>query len=408
VPASSILLIETDDALGETIASTLTRAGYTVTTSRDPEAAFGLVADHQVVIIDVVESTRNPVDVCSEIRATPALASVPVLCISQTDDVEERIRFLEVGADDVMARPFDERELEARVEALLLRFQRSRDLAPIVSADGLTMTRARRVIAVFSPKGGVGTTTIATNIALIAAAARPERVVLVDLDLQFGVVATHLDITLKQTLSDLVRDDAAMREPELLRTYAGRHASGLHVIGSPPTPELAELVTPAAIEQILTTLLAAYDMVVIDAGSTLDERTMMTLEAAETIVLPVYPEIPALKAVHAFLDFLNETGTIGGKALFVLNNMFSREILKMRDIEHALGTRITAELPYDPFVYLKAVNEGNPVVLGAPRSTAADHLAKLAAAAIGDGTSFATSASGGRKGGLLAGLRRRG
>ena len=103
------------------------------------------------------------------------------MCVSGSDDVEERIRFLESGADDVVARPLDARELEARVEALLLRFQRSHDLAPIISPDGLTMHRARRTVAVFSPKGGVGTTTIAANIAIAAVANRPDRVVLVDL-----------------------------------------------------------------------------------------------------------------------------------------------------------------------------------------------------------------------------------
>ena len=112
------------------------------------------------------------------------------MCVSATDDVEERIAFLEAGADDVMARPFDAREMEARVEALLLRFQRSRDLGPVVSPDGLTLARARRTVAVYSPKGGVGTTTVAVNVAIAAAANRPDKVVLVDLSLQFGGVAT--------------------------------------------------------------------------------------------------------------------------------------------------------------------------------------------------------------------------
>ena len=67
------------------------------------------------------------VELCREIRGTPSMASVPILCVASTDDVEERISFLEVGADDVIARPFDSREVEARVEALLLRFQRSKD-----------------------------------------------------------------------------------------------------------------------------------------------------------------------------------------------------------------------------------------------------------------------------------------
>ena len=131
------------------------------------------------------------------------------MCVSATDDVEERIAFLEAGADDVMARPFDAREMEARVEALLLRFQRSKDLAPIISADGLTLARARRTVAVYSPKGGVGTTTVATNIAIAAVAKRPDRVVLVDFALQFGGVATLLDLDPKQTIADVVRDEIA-------------------------------------------------------------------------------------------------------------------------------------------------------------------------------------------------------
>ena len=76
--------------------------------------------------------------------------------------------------------------------------------------------------------------------------------------------------------------------------------------------------------------------------------------------------------MHGLLDYLNEAGSIGAKATFVLNNVFARDILKPRDIEAALGTKISIDLPYDPFLYLKAVNEGVPVVLGAPRSDAAD------------------------------------
>jgi Flp pilus assembly CpaE family ATPase len=91
----------------------------------------------------------------------------------------------------------------------------------------------------------------------------------------------------------------------------------------------------------------------------------------------------ALKAVHGLLDYLNETGSIGGKSTFVLNNTFARETLKPRDIESVLGTRISLDLPYDPFLYLKAVNEGVPIVIGAPRSPAAEQLVKLSSTAFG-------------------------
>jgi pilus assembly protein CpaE len=330
------------------------------------------------------------------------MAAVPVMCVSGSDDVEERIQFLVAGADDVVARPLDARELEARVEALLLRFQRSRDLTPVISADGLTMHRARRTVAVYSPKGGVGTTTIATNIAIAAVANRPDRVVLVDLALQFGGVATLLNLDPKQTLADVVRDEAALREPELLRTYAMRHDSGLHVLAAPAAPEVAESVTPVHVTQILKMLLDGYDMIVVDAGSTLDERVLAIFEAAETVILPVTPEIAALKAVHALLEYLSEVGSVGLKTTFVLNNVFAREILKPRDVESFLGTKMSVELPYDPFLYLKASNEGVPLVTGAARSTPAERLIKLSAAAFGEeGQPLPVGADERKSGGLF-------
>ena len=324
------------------------------------------------------------------------------MCISATSEVEERIRYLEAGADDVMARPFDAREMEARIEALLLRFQRSRELGQVLSHDGLTLGRARRTVAVFSPKGGVGTTTVATNVAIAAVAHRPDRVILVDFALQFGGVAVLLNLEPKQTLADVVKDEPSLREPELLRTYAMRHDSGLHVLASPAAPEAAETITPPHVAQILSTLLEGYDLVVVDAGSTLDERVLAIFEAAESVLLPVTPEIGALKAMHALLEYLGEAGTIGLKSTFVLNNLFAREILKLRDVESFLGSKMATELPYDPFLYLKAVNEGVPIVTGASRSLPAERLIKLSATAFGEtGSSIPEPAPEKKSGGLF-------
>lgn len=393
MPASTILLLTSDPASGEAISGSLTGVGYTVTTVSQPEEALRAAADNQLLILDVIAGPRTAADVCGQIRQTPELAAVPVLCIAQSDEVEERIRFLEAGADDVMARPFDDRELQARVEALLLRFQRSRDLTPIVAGDGLVVAPPKRqVVSVFSPKGGVGTTTIATNVAMVQARTKPESVILIDLDLQFGQAATHLNVVASQSIAELVSDPAALREPELLRSYAVRHESGLHILPAPSSPEQAELVEPKHLGQLIDTATQAYDSVVIDAGSILDERSMTVFERSDAVVLPIYPEIAALKALRSLLDYLVEAGSLAGKTTYVLNNMFAREILRRRDVESALGAKIEVELPYDPFLYLKAVNEGVPVVLGAPRSTGAERLTRLAESIFGGAEPIAAPA----------------
>ena len=179
---------------------------------------------------------RSGVELCREIRATPALAAVPILCVATTDDVEERIGYLEAGR---------RRRHRPAVRPPRGRGPGRRPAVALPAVEGPRPGRLDRRpdpgpcppdVAVYSPKGGVGTTTIATNIAVVAGRLRPDKVVLVDLDLQFGGVATHLNLAAKQTFADVVRDETALREPELLRTYAIRHDSGLHVLAARRRP----------------------------------------------------------------------------------------------------------------------------------------------------------------------------
>ena len=404
MPSSTILVLETSAEASAFIEGPLTAIGYQVTITADPDDAVRRAADYALVILDVGSGPRSGVDVCREIRRTAAFFAIPVLCMSQTSDVEERVRYLEAGADDVVAKPFDSRELEARVEALLIRFQRSRDLAPLVLADNGASAR-RSIIACFSPKGGVGTTMIAVNIATWLAARAPGRVLIVDLDLQFGQVATHLNLKPKLNVAELARDDQSLREPELLRSYAILHNSGLAVLAAPGTPESGRLITSEQVNLALSTARTAYDTIVIDAGSKLDERSFAVLERAEGVVIPIVPEIGALKALHSLVEYLTEVGSVAVKATFALNHLFAREMLSMKQIEAAIGTKVQEEIPYDPGLYLKAINEGIPVVHSAPTSAPALALGRLAATATGVGEVSAPRHDDRR--GRLAGLRRR-
>ena len=382
MPSSSVLLLASDSSLVETIRTSMASVGYEVLVTADVDEAFRRAPEQALVIVDVPGGARTPREICRDLRGTPALARIPVLCIAQSNDVEERVGFLEAGADEVIVKPFDTRELEARVEALLVRFQHSRDLAPIV-VPGAPGMATRKVIAFFSPKGGVGTTTVAVNVAVALAGFRPERVALFDLDLQWGQVATHLDLRPRMTVVELCRDSQALAEPELMRTYAEHHASGLAVYCAPPRPDQGELVTGPDLTQVLDGARQVYDVVVVDAGSQLDERSLTILEAADDVVLVFYPEIAAIKALLSLLEVLADVGGVGSKTTFVINHLFARELLKTRDVENTLGARIAFELPHEPVVHLKAVNEGIPVVRGAARSPAAEALVRLAQQLVG-------------------------
>lgn len=374
----SILLLATDRAAADALTAALARPGHGVTTVTDPVDLFATATGYSLVIVDQVAAPYTIPAVIEELRREEATARLPVLAIAQADDIEERIGLLEAGADDVITKPFDPVELEARVEAVSLRFQRSISSTPVTVSAAIGDPNARRVITVFSPKGGVGTTTIATNLALLSNERHPRTTLLVDLDLSFGQVASHLNLQPKQGLLELIRDEAALHEADLFRTYAVHHASGVQVLTAPVTPGFQSLFTGEHVEQILARAVEAYEVVIVDAGATLDDRMLAIFSRSDTVVVPVLPEIPALNAVRLLLDQLSETGSMGATTLFVLNNTFARELLRRTDIENALGRPISTDLPYDSISYLKAVNEGVPVITGAPKSPAAGRLRDLA------------------------------
>ena len=152
VPDTRVLLL--GDASSDAIARVLSEHGRFLTRVEDPDEAIRIAPEHQIIVVDVVAPPRSVASVCRDLRVQPELAEMPILAISPSDTVEDRIRLLEAGADDVMVRPVDERELDARIEALDLRFRRSKDARPATVVTSTKRT-GRRLVVVFSPKGGV-------------------------------------------------------------------------------------------------------------------------------------------------------------------------------------------------------------------------------------------------------------
>ena len=146
-------------------------------------------------------------------------------------------------------------------------------------------------------------------------------------------------------------------------------------------------------------------VVIIDAGSHLDESILQVLEAADAVIVTVRPEIAALRAVLALGTYLHESGAMPKNTIYVANHLFSKEMVKLRDIEGVLGARVAVEIPNDPVAFLRAVNEGVPVVRAAPKSVAAQRLARLAAMALGDTRPIERTVPAKARRRLLPGLR---
>jgi pilus assembly protein CpaE len=371
------------NASSDAVARVLSQHGRFLTRVEDPDEAIRVARDHQVIVIDSVPPPRSVASVCRDIRAVQELAEQPVLAISPSDSVDDRIRLLEAGADDVMARPIDERELDARVEALDLRFRRSKELRPTSSIVSTTRREGRRLIVVFSPKGGAGTTTVAVNLALAIANREPDQVALVDLAPVTGAVGSHLNLHPRMNVSDLGRDLLAIGERDAMKTYLEPFGN-LQVLTGSTGPAVASRVGADNVGPILETVLLSMPTVVVDAGSHLDPRALAIMEIADNLVVVATAELPALQAVHSMLEYLHDTGSTAPEATIVLNEVAAHPMLTPADVEGALGHRVAARIPHDGPLFQRAVNEGSPVVRIAGSSAPAQRFSELAGLVLGE------------------------
>ena len=392
MPSNPLLIVARDPTLRDQLEAILGAEGHVCTSVVSPADAVGAMRARAYDLI-VAEGLAASGAIAGLRSASGSIT--PVLVIAPARDVEARIAFLEAGADDVIDGGFSPSELESRVTALLIR---SGKLRPDVgSAPG-----SPEMVAFFSPKGGVGTTTLAVNTAILLAGGgapapgprggqEPEvavpasRVLLIDLDLQFGQVATHLNLQPRYDLGGLATDDQALADPELARTYLTEHSSGLSVLAAPTRPEADFRVTLDHLQRIVELLQPSFDHVIVDLGSRLDPRSLWLLEQADVHVFVLFPEIAALRAMSLLMAFLAETTPLQSRAVVVVNHVFPKELLKTRDIENLLRTKPAAEIPYTEVEMIRSVNEGVPLVVSRPASPATGALRQVARAVIGIG-----------------------
>ena len=379
MPPNPILICAPSDDLRAQLEGQLGGAGYTTTTVTTPADAVAALRDQP---FDLVVAEGLAVSGAIGRIRTAAPVPTPVLVIAPAGDVEARIAFLEAGADDVVTTGFARHELEAKVEALLIRAGR---VTPDASRSELP---AGEIVTFFSPKGGVGTTTLAVNGAVLLAGGLPgsgpgARVLLVDMDFQFGQVATHLNLQPRFDIAGLAGDDPALSDQELALAYLTPHSSGVQVLAAPAHPDADFRVSVDALERMLAILRPRFDVVIVDCGSRVDPRSLWMLEQASTHVFVIFPEIAALRATSVLLGFLAETATLRARTHFVVNHIFPKELLKTRDIENLMRSKPAAEIPYTEVEMIRAVNEGVPVVTSRPASQVAAALRTMAQAIVG-------------------------
>ena len=233
-----------------------------------------------------------------------------------------------------------------------------------------------RVITVMSPKGGAGKTTVTTNLAARLALSAPGKVAIVDLDLQFGDVASALGLGPQATIADAARLGSQL-DSTAIKVFLEPHASGLYALVGPHFPAEAEEVTVWTVGEIIDILAGEFDYVVIDTAAGLDEYALAAAERSDDLVLVCVTDVPSVRGLRKALDAIDLLGMTKARRHLVLNRSDDKVGLSAADIEATIGVPVEAMVPTSRSIQI-AVNQGAPVVQSDSRSPAAKALSGLA------------------------------
>ncbi len=341
----------------------------------------------------ILFAERNPPDIIlmdvnmpemDGIRTTELLAQrapeCSVVLMSVQGEPAYLRRAMMAGAREYIVKPFTGDELATIIAKVHEMDQRKREVVgKQINEINDPKKLDSQIISFFSTKGGVGNTTLATNLAVQLASSGKWRVLLIDLNLQFGDVAVFLNLIPKRSIADLTQN-GTIKYSEI-QSYFLTHSSGLQVLAAPTRPEYAELVTAEHVEQILSEVKGKFDFIICDNVSRFDDVSLVSFDASTQIWLVLAMDVPTLKNAKLSLEVIE--GLHHTSKVQVVLNRSSKEMgMDPQDVEKSLNIKISHEIMSDGRALVAALNQGVPFVLSHPLSKASEGIRKMASKLI--------------------------
>lgn len=327
-------------------------------------------ASPDVILMDVQMPELDGIAATQVI--TTQFPGIAVIMISVEADSDNLRRSLQAGARDYLSKPFGLDDLTNSIRTVYQSLLASRAQFTTTAALGGTAALAHgegparaKTIAVFSPKGGVGRTTLAANLAIATKLATDKRVALIDGNLAFGDIGVALNLTASKTITDLATHVTQI-DADMIADIMATHSSGVKVLLAPSSPQDAEVVTPDHLRAIVTQILPLFDYVFIDTRPSFEETQLALLDLSDIILLTLTMEMTAIKAAKQYLEVAELLGYPSEKTLLVLNRYGTNSQITVEDIESNLKGRLRARIPDEPTAVLRSINEGVPLAVSAP------------------------------------------
>ena len=349
-----------------------------------------------VVLMDINMPDMDGISATERLSAEVPSAAVVMMSVQGEADYLRRSML--AGAREFLVKPFSSDELTASIRQVYTREQEKLSrivvqpaaaaAAPVAATPRPTNSvreegEPGRVVAVFGPKGGVGRTTLAVNLAVAAATELGQKTCLVDASFQFGDVGVLLNLNPKnKSIADLI-GELEQGEPESMDTFVINHSAGIKVLLAPPSPEMAELITPTGAKRMIEALRKTNDLVVVDCMSSFNDTTLAILDLADTVLTMLSLEITSIKNIRLFLEVAEQLGYESDKVRLVLNRADSSLGIRVADVEHSIGRRVDHTIVSDGRSVVYALNRGVPFFLSNREAQVSQDVLRLAQAVVG-------------------------
>ena len=318
--------------------------------SVDPDV---LVVGPDVAMLDALRLAQAVDDAWPDV-------SVVLIAAPSAELLEQAVR---VGVRDVVDPVSAADVVRSSLERAMETAGRRRNLL----RSELARTAKSKVITVVSPKGGAGKTAISSNLAVGLAAHAPNRVALVDLDLQFGDVANALRLTPERTLADFGRSSVAL-DATTVKAFLTAHPSGLFALCAPDTPAEADGVKPETLGTAIDLLAEMFPYVVVDTAAGLDEATLTAMEHSTDLIVVCATDVASARGLRKEIEAFDVLGFTTQRRHFVLNRADARVGIGLNDIQSTVGLDVAVSIPSSRTVPA-SMNQGAPVLETEPRST---------------------------------------
>jgi CheY-like chemotaxis protein len=370
-----VLLIDDEAFYFKLIRGALKEAEYNLEYAKSGSEGLAKIPsfDPEMLIVDLKLPGMDGFEILQRLRRDPKFSHTPVIVITAKDELSEKLKAFELGADDYLVKPFQPEELVARM-GLLARRGRAMQMARKDATEKKTST----VVTVHSLRGGLGCSSLVVNLGLALYKLWGNHILLVDGVLTAGQVALMLNANPTATWENLVGIEPENLDEMVVGEMMCLDKSGIRYIASPRYPIAADTFTNEALQLLMERLKSSNEFVIIDTSHDFSDLTIQMLSMSSSILLLMAPEMGSLRTTMSAIEIYDRLGIAPENIKIVLNNNSSNPAIKQAQLEKVLRRPMDFVLPYEAGEVNRALNFGRPFILENPDLPLCLELEKMA------------------------------